>query len=72
MSPKQTRRAHACALLFLCLCCAASPAAQQPATPPTQQQQLCQQPAISAATRARSIFSPRQETELGDVIAERV
>ena len=70
MSPKHRRSALACALLTLCLC-AASPAAQQTAAtaPPPQP---CQQPAISAATRARSIFSPRQEMELGDVIAERV
>ncbi len=62
MSPKQTARARLCALLLVCLC-AASPKAQQ---------QPCQQPAVSAAARAQSIFSPRQEMELGDVIAEHV
>jgi hypothetical protein len=55
-----------CALLLVCLC-AVSHAAQQPATP-----QPCQQPVISAASRAQSIFTPRQEMELGDVIAEHV
>ncbi|HEX8339013.1 MAG TPA: M48 family metalloprotease, partial [Pyrinomonadaceae bacterium] len=65
MSPKRTLSAPACALLLACLS-AASPRAQQPAPPP----QPCQQPAVSAASRAQSIFSPRQEMELGDVIAE--
>jgi WD40 repeat protein len=64
MSPKQTRSAPACALLLVCLF-AAQAGAQQP-------QQPCQQPAVSAAARAQSIFSPRQEMDLGDVIAEHV
>lgn len=67
MSPKRTLRALPCALLLTCLC-AASLHAQQPAPP----QQPCQQPAVSAASRAQSIFTPRQEMELGDVIAEHV
>jgi WD40 repeat protein len=66
MSPKQTLRAYLCALLLVCLCAASLDARQ--AAPP--QQQPCQQPAVSAASRAQSIFSPRQEMDLGDVIAE--
>ena len=69
MSPKRAPRVRLCALLLVCLCAAASLSAQQPATP---QQQPCQQPVISAASRAQSIFTPRQEMELGDVIAEHV
>jgi WD40 repeat protein len=61
MSPKRHPRARLCAFMLLCLC-SASLKAQQP----------CQQPVISAASRAQSIFSPRQEMELGDVIAEHV
>lgn len=68
MTPKRTLRAHLCALLLICLC-AAQPLAQQPAN---TQQQPCQQPVISAASRAQSIFTPRQEMDLGDVIAEHV
>jgi WD40 repeat protein len=63
MTPKRTRSARLCALLLLtCLCAASLNAQQQP----------CQQPVSSAAARAQSIFSPRQEMELGDVIAEHV
>ncbi|HEX8292560.1 MAG TPA: M48 family metalloprotease [Pyrinomonadaceae bacterium] len=63
MSPKRTLSALPCALLLLCL----PAAARQPAP-----QQPCQQPAVSAASRAQSVFTPRQEMELGDVIAEHV
>ena len=66
MSPKRNSRARLCALLLVCLC-----AAQAEAQPPAAQQP-CQQPVISAASRAQSIFSPRQEMDLGDVIAEHV
>ncbi|MFL6255635.1 MAG: M48 family metalloprotease, partial [Pyrinomonadaceae bacterium] len=62
MSPKRQLRARLCALLLACLCAASLNAQQQP----------CQQPVISAAARAQSIFSPRQEMDLGDVIAEHV
>lgn len=62
MSPKRTRRVRLCALLLVCLFSAQAAAQQQP----------CQQPVISAASRAQSIFSPRQEMDLGDVIAEHV
>ncbi|HEX8150832.1 MAG TPA: M48 family metalloprotease [Pyrinomonadaceae bacterium] len=63
MSPRTQLRARLCALLLVCLS-AASAAARQ--------QQPCRQPAVSAASRAQSIFTPRQEMELGDVIAEHV
>jgi WD40 repeat protein len=71
MSPRSFRRARLCALLLLCLSAAPLGARQQTATP-QQQQQQCQQPAVSAASRAQSIFTPRQEMDLGDVIAEHV
>ncbi|HEX6185657.1 MAG TPA: M48 family metalloprotease [Pyrinomonadaceae bacterium] len=67
MTPNTVSRARLCALLLLCLAAAPS-SAQQPAPPPA----ACQQPVISAASRAKSIFTPRQEMELGDVIAEHV
>jgi hypothetical protein len=67
MTPNTVSRARLCALLLLCLAAAAS-SAQQPAPPPA----ACQQPVISAASRAQSIFTPKQEIELGDVIAEHV
>jgi WD40 repeat protein len=62
MSPKKNSRARLCAFLLVCLFSIQAAAQQQP----------CQQPAISAASRAQSIFSPRQEMDLGDVIAEHV
>ena len=62
MTPKQTPGARLCALLLVSLFSVQAAAQQQP----------CQQPAVSAASRAQSIFSPRQEMELGDVIAEHV
>jgi WD40 repeat protein len=62
MTPKRLLRARLCALLLACLCAASTGAQQQP----------CQQPVVSAASRAQSIFTPRQEMELGDVIAEHV
>ena len=68
MTPNAPARARLCALLLLCLAAAHAPA-QQPATPPPA---ACQQPVVSAASRAKSIFTPRQEMELGDVIAEHV
>ena len=66
MSPKRQARARLCAITLLCLT-SASVRAQQPAAA-----QPCRQPAVSAASRAQSIFTPRQEMELGDVIAEHV
>jgi WD40 repeat protein len=63
MSLRIIRRARLCALWLLCL---AAAHAQQPAPPPA----ACQQPVVSAASRAQSIFTPKQEMELGDVIAE--
>ena len=63
MIPKRLVLARLCALpLLLSLFSAQAAARQQP----------CQQPAVSAASRAQSVFSPRQEMELGDVIAEHV
>src|SRR3712207_1461491 len=60
MSPKRFARALLCAHLLVCV-----------STLSVKAQQPCQQPAVSAASRAQSIFTPRQEMELGDVIAER-
>ena len=65
MTSNRSLRARLCALSLLCLSAAPPAAAQQPP-------QTCQQPAVSAAARAQSIFTPRQEMELGDVIAEHV
>ncbi|HEX8187317.1 MAG TPA: M48 family metalloprotease [Pyrinomonadaceae bacterium] len=65
MTPRKKLRALPCALLLACLSAASARAQQQPPPP-------CQQPAVSAASRAQSIFTPRQEMELGDVIAEHV
>ncbi|HEY0170083.1 MAG TPA: M48 family metalloprotease [Pyrinomonadaceae bacterium] len=70
MSPIRFSHARPCALLlpfFLCL--SASPLLARQAA---AQQQQCQQPAVSAASRAQSIFTPKQEMDLGDVIAEHV
>ena len=67
MTPNIVSRARLCALLLLWLAAAPSSAWQQ--TPPPA---ACQQPVVSAASRAQSIFTPRQEMELGDVIAEHV
>ncbi len=71
MSPRRFSRARTCALLIVFLCLsAAPPRAQQPdRTPPPA---VCQQPVVSAASRAQSIFTPKQEMDLGDVIAEHV
>lgn len=71
MSPRRLSHARARALLlplFLCLSAAPLLARQTAAPPPPQ----CQQPVVSAASRAQSIFSPKQEMDLGEVIAEHV
>jgi WD40 repeat protein len=75
MTPKRTllprpRALLLLLLLLLCLCAASATFARQQQTPP--QQQPCQQPVVSAASRARSMFTPQQEMDLGDVIAEQV
>lgn len=67
MSPRIFSRVRPCALLLLLLS-AAPLLARQAAAPPPQ----CQQPVVSAASRAQSIFTPKQEMDLGDVIAEHV
>ncbi|HEX8286171.1 MAG TPA: M48 family metalloprotease [Pyrinomonadaceae bacterium] len=69
MSPIRFSRARPCALLLLCLSAAPLGARQTRQTPPRA---VCQQPVVSAASRAQSIFTPRQEMDLGDVIAEHV
>ena len=61
MSQRRTLR-----LCLLLLACSLSPAAQLRAQGP----QRCAPPALSAAARAASIFTPQQEMDLGDVIAE--
>jgi len=68
MTTKRNLGARPCALLLLLLWGAAAHARQQPPPPPP----LCQQPVMTAAARAQSIFTPRQEMDLGDVIAARV
>ncbi|MFN2414091.1 MAG: M48 family metalloprotease [Pyrinomonadaceae bacterium] len=69
MSPRRFSHARPSTLLLLCLSAAPLCARQQAAAPPPPQ---CQQPVVSAASRAQSIFTPKQEMDLGDVIAEHV
>src|SRR5919204_5422224 len=63
MSPRRTLR-----LCLLFLASSLSPAAPLRAQGP----QRCPPPVVPAAARAASIFTPRQEMDLGDVIAEQL
>src|SRR5947207_3840184 len=62
MTPRRATR-----LLLIVLAYTLLPAAQPRAQAPSQR---CAPPVVTAAARAGSIFTPRQEMDLGDMIAE--